>query len=890
MRSSSFKLTMFAVALTGLLLTTVAGCGDDVNPISTDQTAPTVNSTNSPSNGSINVPLNTSISASFNEAMTVSTVSAVTFTLKRGATSVPGAVTYSGGLGAILSPASVLLPNTVYTAMISTGAEDLAGNGLAANFVWSFTTGATIDATPPVVASTLPLNGASQVAVNATISAVFSEAIDPTTLSTASVLLKRGATAITGTVSHSGNAVVFTPTVALANNAEHTVTITSAVTDLSGNILLQPKVWSFTTVSSTDAIAPIVVSVIPANTASAIAVSANVSATFSEAMNAGTISTSTFTLKQGATVVPGAVTYSGLTASFNPTSNLVVNTIYTASITTGARDAAGNSISTDYVWTFTTSAAPDLTAPTVISSIPVNGAVNVVWVSNVTAIFSEAMNPASITNANFMLMQGAIRYDGIISYSGNTLTFNPSSDLAPGTSYTATILTGATDLAGNALAANRVWSFSTALPVPPPDVTPPTVVFTYPGNNSTSIATTSVVSVAFSESVTSQSISSSTFTLKQGTTPVAGLVQHFANAASFNPSAALATQTTYTATLTTGVTDLAGNTMTANYVWSFTTGGDVNADLPLVISVTPEDEAVDVATVASITATFSETMNPATLTTSTFRLTDGSGFVSGTVSYSGRTATFNPGSRLTPNTLYNGTITTGALDGAGNGIAIDYEWVFVTEAVPEITGVVPTVDGFNVPVTSNVAASFTKPMNPASLTTESFVVRTGGNNLIPGTVSTVGAAVVFQPTSNLSPNTVYSATITTVATDVSGNPLPLDVTWFFTTGSASDNTGPIVTASDPASGATNVPRGGTIRAYFSDPIDPTTLTTSTFTVRAGSNQAVGVVSYPESIAIFTPSVLLAPSTVYTVTVTTAVKDISGNPLAAQKVWTFTTRP
>ena len=889
MRSHSLKLTMLAVALTGLLFTTIAGCGDDDNPLTPDTTAPTVNAGNGPSNNSVNVPLNTNVTASFSEIMTASTVSAVTFTLKQGATAVPSTVTYSSGVGAVLHPIAQLLPNAVYTAMISTGAEDLAGNGLAANFIWNFTTGATIDATPPVVASTVPQNGASSVALNATVSAVFSEALDPLTVSTSTFLLKRGATAVAGSVSYSGNTAVFTPGAALLNNTEYTATITSAVTDLSGNILIQPKVWTFTTVTTGDGSAPTVILVNPANTATAIAVSANVSAMFSEGMNAGTITASSFTLSQGGTPVAGAVTYSGFTATFNPTNNLASDALYTATITTAAKDAAGNSLAAAYVWTFTTSSNPDVTPPTIVATVPANGAVNVIWGANLSATFSENMNPASITTANVRLMHGTIQYDGVVTFSGTTMTFNPSSDLAPGTTYSMSVLNGVTDLAGNAMAANYNWSFTTSTPVPPVDITRPTIVTAFPSNNATNVAASSTIGVAFSEPINPLSITSSTFTLRQGGNLVAGVVTPFHTGAIFDPTDLMMLGNVYEATLTTGVTDVAGNALLVNYVWSFTVNGDINVDPPLVISVTPENEAVDVSTIANISATFSESMNASSLTTATFRLTDGSGFVSGSVSYSGLTATFNPSTRLTPNTLYNGTITMGAQDASGNGLSEDFEWVFVTEPIPEITGVVPTVDGLNVPITVNVAASFTKPMKVSTLTTESFVVRTGGN-WVPGTVTTVGAAVVFKPSSNLSPNTVYSATITTVATDLSGNPLAFDFSWFFTTGSATNNVGPIVTASDPANGATNVPRGGTIRAYFNDAIDPTTLTTSTFTVTAGANHAVGVISYPETIAIFTPSVLLAPSTLYTVTITTAVKDISGNALASQKVWTFTTRP
>lgn len=889
MRSLRLRFTFLALTLTGLLLTVAVGCGDDDNPLTSDRTPPTVNANVSPANNAINVPLNTILTASFNEAMTVSTVSASSFTLRHGSISDVGAVTFSNALGASFSPNNLLLANTVYFATISTGAEDLAGNGLASNYTWTFTTGSSIDATPPFVASTLPPNGATQVALNSAITAFFSEALNPTTVNATSFLVNRGATAITGSVSYSGNAAIFTPTVALSPGTVYTVTIATTVTDLAGNRIVLPKVWSFTTAASTDGLAPTVVFTIPSNTASAVSVGANLSATFSEAMNASSISATTFTLRQGSVSVPGTVTYSGLVATFNPTSDLTANVEYTASITTGVRDVAGNALAAAYTWTFNTSSNPDQSAPTVIATSPTNGAVNVALASNVIAVFSEPMNAPSVSNATFTLMQGSVQYEGVVSYSGTTMTFNPTSDLAPGVTYIATLFTGVTDLAGNALGSNYVWNFTTVVPVPPPDVNPPSVFYTHPSSNATFVATGTIVSASFSETIDPASVNASTFILRQGSTPIAGTVEAFRTAVGFTPSAALLPQTVYTATLTTGIKDLAGNALASNYVWSFTTGTEVGTDVPLVISVTPENLAVDVLTIGNLTATFSEAMNPSSVNTTTFKLSDANGSVAGTVTMSGRTATFTPFSRLLPNTLYNGTITTGVRNGGGNGLAIDYEWVFVTEAVPEVTGVVPTVDGFGVPITGKVAASFTKPVNPNTVNTSTFVVRQGGN-VVPGTVSTVGPAVVFDPTGNFSPNTTYTATITTDVTDLSGNHLAMPYTWSFSTGSAVDGSAPTVTASSPASGETNVPRGGVIQVYFSEPIDPTTLTTTSFTVRAGSNHAVGVVSYPETIGIFTPSVLLAPNTVYTVTITTALKDISGNALASQKTWTFTTRP
>ncbi|MCX6168390.1 MAG: Ig-like domain-containing protein, partial [Ignavibacteriales bacterium] len=72
--------------------------------------------------------------------------------------------------------------------------------------------------------------------------------------------------------------------------------------------------------------------------------------------------------------------------------------------------------------------------------------------------------------------------------------------------------------------------------------------------------------------------------------------------------------------------------------------------IPTVSSTSPANAATAVAFGSNITATFSEAMNSSSITTATFTLMQGTSFVSGTVSYTGTTATFRPSSNLTANT------------------------------------------------------------------------------------------------------------------------------------------------------------------------------------------------------------------------------------------------
>jgi tetrahydromethanopterin S-methyltransferase subunit B len=300
--------------------------------------------------------------------------------------------------------------------------------------------------------------------LNQKIAATFSNSMDPATISTSSFTLMQGTTPISGTVTYVGLVATFDPDVNLAVNTLYTATITTGATDLEGNPLAADYVWSFTTGAVADTTRPTVVLVNPANLATGVFLNQKIAATFSEAMDPATISTSSFTLMQGATPISGTVTYVGLVATFDPDVNLAANTLYTATITTGATDLAGNALAANYVWSFTTGAAADTTPPTVILVNPANLATGVFLNQKINATFSKLMDPLTITTANYKLagpgtnpVTGTVTYDLITKIA----TFKPSSNLTANTDYTVTITTGVKDLAGNAMANNYVWTFRT---------------------------------------------------------------------------------------------------------------------------------------------------------------------------------------------------------------------------------------------------------------------------------------------------------------------------------------------------------------------------------------------------------------------------------------------
>jgi hypothetical protein len=231
------------------------------------------------------------------------------------------------------------------------------------------------DTTRPAVTLTAPGAGALNVATNAKITATFSEAMDPATIKVTSFTVRNTTlgSAVTGTVDYSASArtATFTPTGAvLAGNNQFTATITAAATDLSGNALAGntavaqsagDHVWSFATSGIGDVVAPTVLSVTPADGSTGICRSKSVTATFSEPMDATTLTSATFGVSANGVAVAGAVSYDppSRVASFVPTdpNGFAAGTAHVVTVKSGVngvKDLAGNALVADRSWTFAT--------------------------------------------------------------------------------------------------------------------------------------------------------------------------------------------------------------------------------------------------------------------------------------------------------------------------------------------------------------------------------------------------------------------------------------------------------------------------------------------------------------------------------------------------------
>ncbi|MEO8524680.1 MAG: Ig-like domain-containing protein [Caldimonas sp.] len=713
-----------AASLCVLLLgAVVAACGggSTVDPILGPPglgVAPTVTSTSpvAASPAVVGVATNARISAAFSKDIDPASVTGTSFSLACPAgTPVLASVSYDAATRvATLIAAAALPATTVCVATLTTAIRDTTGFAMVADFAWSFVTASAADTTPPTVTLTVPAPGATAVANNTAITATFSEDMNATTITATSFTVVNSAlgTPVAGSVAYSsaGRTAIFTPTTpaTLASNTQFTGTITTAATDLAGNALAASYVWSFTTAALPDTTRPTVTLTVPAAGATAVPNNTAITATFSEDMNPTTITGATFTLVNSTlgAAVPGVVSYSATsrTAIFTPSTpaTLAANSQFTATITTGASDLAGNGLAANFVWTFTTAALPDTTRPTVTVTVPAPGATAVANNTAITATFSEDMNPATISGSTFTLVNSTLgtAVVGNVSYSATSRSaiFTPTTPatLADNSQFTATVTTGANDLAGNGLAANFVWTFTTtALP----DTTRPTVTLTVPSQAATLVANNTAVTATFSEAMNPATISVTSFTIVNTTlgTPVGGTVSYSVPAATatFVPTGGvLASSSVFTATVTVAATDLAGNALagntavlpgSGNHVWTFTTAALPDTIAPTVTAVSPQDGSVAVCLGRTVSATFSEAMDAATIGPLTFVVTATGVPVAGTVLYDAptRVASFTPSAPagFTANTALTVTVrggATGVKDLAGNPLVLDRSWGFTT--------------------------------------------------------------------------------------------------------------------------------------------------------------------------------------------------------------------
>jgi hypothetical protein len=466
----------------------------------------------------------------------------------------------------------------------------------------------------PTVTAATPLNGAVGVSdSNPLITATFSEAMNVTAGVTGfTVTCTAPCVNPTGSVSFDSTGTVATYTLTLTSTlvpmTQYTATVSGATSVATGLAIASPFVWMFTT-GATVVVAtpPTVTAVSPAANATDVPLNeSQITAGFSEAVAPLTGSAS-FTVTCAAPCVSPTGTVAldaaatDATFRLTPATTLAPVQLYTATITGATSVATGLAMSSPFVWTFRSGTTADTSRPRVTLTVPATTSpgptAGVPGNTAINAVFSESMAPSTITAASFTVTCAApcVSPAGKVSYEvgARTAVFTPTAALAPGATYTATITTAATDLAGNALAGNQaplpaasnyVWTFTAAAASAPANVS---VLSTNPAAGAVGVCPDAAVNATFKVPAGSRTaastVNASTFTVA-GPPPASAQViaasvtldATTGTIATFTPQGVLAPSTTYRATIlgsTAGVMDTAvpPDDMLNNVTWTFTT-------------------------------------------------------------------------------------------------------------------------------------------------------------------------------------------------------------------------------------------------------------------------------------------------------------------------------
>lgn len=208
---------------------------------------------------------------------------------------------------------------------------------------------------------------------------------------------------------------------------------------------------------------------------------------------------------------------------------------------------------------------------------------------------------------------------------------------------------------------------------------------------------------------------------------------------------------------------------------------------------------------------------------------------------------------------------------------------------PEVVWTSPEDGESLVSLGTSVFVNFSEGMDPLSLNTSSFTIQ-DGSELVDGVVFALGSSASFAPDVALRSDTLYRGMVSAGATDASGLAMESDYTWTFTTDVDAFDEPPRVTLNSPLDAQVDVPLDVVLTAAFSEGLNPSTISETSFLLSDGTSSVSGGVSYNPLtlVATFTPDDELLPDTAYTALVTTEVSDLEGNSMVSVHTWMFET--
>jgi hypothetical protein len=731
-----------------------------------------------------------------------------------------------------ITPASPLAASTRYTFTITPPAT------LGDPYSFDFTTGSGPDRTAPQLIGFDPPSGTYGTSVTGPFTARFNERLLNTSLNGGVAVRVPGgysAQQVGITLAPDGMGVEIRP-LPLSNswNAWPAYQITVDPTqfrDASGNAGQgPPQTAQYLTWAAPNTSGPALTSFFPADGDSGLPVNVSIRLLFSHPIDSATAAAGV-TLDDGGATVPVRVNSfaSGYGVELKPPNLLAPNRLYRVTVNPALLDQAGLKAQAAG-FQFTTGGDADVTPAQSVEVGPPSGTN---WPPNVPVWLraNKRIMPLSVveysTIGSPQSSGGAPVVAGTASLSsdGKTFTFVPATQPVPGQSLSVG-LADVVDFTGAPFNQQAGYVAGAAA-----DHDPPTVLAVSPPDGSQGVSATAPIQVAFGEPI-SVALSGDFPQLSANGQRVPVEVKLAGSVMTVTSPNRLDADTNYTLDLS-GATDMAGNTM-GPYQVQFVTGAAASSTgTPKLLSTSPQANADGVDVNTAISFTFDAPLSPLAAI-SGFTVSDSVfGAYPAAATVADGTLTIKPAHPLLHDSAIRVTVTTTDIAGRYASAQILFRTGPYADSSPfQVTAVSPP-DGATInSADSSITLTFSKAVNPASLTSSAITVYSNGHPVQPKIVRSNQdvSLVVRAPVEDGSATLVVDPELT----DITGNPaIPFRAAYTFSSAYLSTLYRTSVKAMRPPPGSSGVPANTAISLFFSKPVDLAAMRASLVVVADG---------------------------------------------------------
>ncbi|MDR9419798.1 Ig-like domain-containing protein [Gracilimonas sp.] len=643
--------------------------------------------------------------------------------------------------------------DTEYIVQVPAGAVETSDGAINSLVSWQFRT---IAGSPPELVSVQPEDGATNVPIDAVVSAQFDSDILSSNLSDISIEDEAG-NEISGITPEINSDELLIGHDDFEYDHTYIVTIPEQVLESDTGLYNSEITWSFTTVPSP----PEITSTNPEDGSTGVAVDTEITATFDKGILEQDLTNIEIVDEAGNSLsgISASISGSELTIT-NP--GLELGTTYTISIGDGTVINVGDIPNEAYSWSFTTI----LGIPEVIELSPEDGSDEVSVEAPITAKFNQPINEGDLSEIRLENDSGTAVENVSAAVEGTQLTlFHP--ELDRGTTYTVIISAGAIVNEDQVYNEAFTWSFTTLLEVPQ-------VTSVSPEDGASGVAVDAPITAEFSQSLNTGDLSG--VRLEDGSgSGVSNVTAAIEGSQLTLSHPELDRGTTYTVSIPSGVVENSDGVGNEEVSWEFST----ILSAPEVSAVIPGENATAIPVDVLITVEFSQPVTAGELTG--IQLEDGSGAEVQNVSASvdGSDLVLSH-SELDRGTAYTVTIPSGAVINSDQVYNEFFEWSFTTLlSAPEVTDVAPAENATAVSVDTEITIDFNQPVSEGNLNLINIISdigeEVGGLNF---TMTETGLEITHDDLQNLTTYTVTIPSGAVVNSDEVGNEF---FEWSFTT-------------------------------------------------------------------------------------------------------------